>query len=166
MNTTDTVMIRKLLCLNSVAVVVLAGVFLIYPSLRAMLDLQDPALKQAGVPKAAWRLYRNLTPRYGAWARERVAQGRAEGLSTNDISGTEWPLFGSVFYLWAIENFEAAWQAGDRTPGIEPREFARDTVIAASELVIDPRHASWVKKHWGADYLHRENAFYRMLVIA
>ncbi|HEX4342009.1 MAG TPA: hypothetical protein VH255_01375, partial [Verrucomicrobiae bacterium] len=49
--------------------------------------------------------------------------------------------------------------------GVEPKVFARDAIIAASELVIDPKHASWVKKHWGADYLHRENVFYRMLVI-
>ena len=38
--------------------------------------------------------------------------------------------------------------------------------MAASDLVIDPKHASWVKKHWGTNYLHRENVFYRMLVIA
>jgi hypothetical protein len=33
-------------------------------------------------------------------------------------------------------------------------------------LIIDPKHATWVKKHWGEDYLHRENVFYRMLVIS
>ena len=32
--------------------------------------------------------------------------------------------------------------------------------------MIDPRHASWVKDHWGEQYLHRENVFYRMLVIS
>ena len=93
-------------------------------------------------------------------------KGRAEGLSTTDISGTEWPLFGSVFYLWGIENLQSAWDAGDHTAGEDPKAFARDAIIAASELVIDPKHASWVKKHWGDDYLHGENVFYRMLVMA
>jgi hypothetical protein len=87
-------------------------------------------------------------------------------LSTNNISGTEWPLFGSVFYLWAVENLQEAWESGDHGTAIEPKVFARDGIIAASELVVDPKHATWVKKHWGADYLHRENVFYRMLVIA
>src|SRR6516225_5497951 len=131
-------MIRKTTCINSVIIVLLAAFFFIYPPVRAVLNIWDPALRQPGVPKAAWRLYRNLTPRYATWARERVAQGRAEGLSTNNISGTEWPLFGSVFYLWGIENLQAAWDAGDHTAGVEPKVFAGDAIIAASELVIDP----------------------------
>ena len=159
-------MIRKIISINSVIVVLLAAAFVIYPCIRAVLNIQDPALRQPGIPKAAWRLYRNLTPRYTRWAQNRVAQGRAAGMSISDISGTEWPPFGSVFYLWGIENLQAAWEAGDHTPGVEPTVFARDAIIAASELVIDPKHAAWVRKHWGEDYLHRENVFYRMLVIA
>jgi hypothetical protein len=164
--TTLTAMIRKIISINSVVVVLLAAYFLIYPSIRVVLNIQDSALRQPGIPKSAWRLYQNLTPRYACWAQERVAQGQAEGLALNNISGTEWPLFGSVFYLWGIENLQAAWEAGDHTARVEPRVFAKDAIIAASELVIDPKHATWVKKHWGEDYLHRENVFYRMLVIS
>ena len=158
--------IRQLIRINSLLVLVVAVGLFLYPAVRATLDLQDPALSGSGTPKVAWRLYRNLTPRYARWAKQRVAEGRAEGLSIQDISGTEWPLFGSVFYLWGLENLQAAWDAGDHQSQHEPRVFARDAITAASELVIDPRHASWVKKHWGDDYLHRENVFYRMLVIA
>jgi hypothetical protein len=158
-------MIQKIIRFNSIVIILLAGIFLIYPSVRATLDIRDPALRGPGVPKAAWRLYRNLTPRYAKWAKDRVAHGQAETLSTSDISGTEWPLFGSVFYLWGIENLQAAWNDGDHSAGVEPKVYARDAIVAASELVIDPRHASWVKKHWGENYLHRENVFYRMLII-
>jgi hypothetical protein len=82
-------MIRKIICFNSLAIVLLLTFFFIYPAVRATLDIRDPALQQPGVPKVAWRLYRNLTPRYATWAQARVAQGHAEGLSTSDISGTE-----------------------------------------------------------------------------
>src|ERR1022692_1113316 len=159
-------MIRKIICFNSLVIVLLLTFFFIYPAVRATLDIRDPALQQPGVPKVAWRLYRNLTPRYATWAQARVAQGHAEGLSTSDISGTEWPLFGSVFYLWGIENLQTAWDAGDHSAGAEPKVFAKEAIIAASELVIDPKHSAWVKKHWGENYLHQENVFYRMLVIA
>ncbi len=159
-------MIRAVICINSILVVLLSACFLVYPPVRAFFSINDPALRQPGVPKVAWRLYRNLTPRYEAWAKGRVTNGEGENLSLNDISGTEWPLFGSVFYLWGLENLQAAWDAGDHTGGREPRVFARDAIVAASELVIDPHHASWVKRHWGNDYLHRENVFYRMLVIS
>jgi hypothetical protein len=159
-------MIRKLIRLNSIAVVLLAAFFFVYPPVRAILDIRDPALRGPGMPKVGWRLFKDLTPRYREWARDRIARGRAETLSTDDISGTEWPLFGSVFYLWGVENLQAAWESGDHRSGVEPKELARDAIVSASELVVDPKHASWVKKHWGDDYLHRENVFYRMLVIA
>jgi hypothetical protein len=157
-------MMRKIIRFNSVVMMSLAVCFCIYPAIRAVLDIRDPALKSPGMPRITWRLFHNLTPRYANWAKERVAQGNAETMSTQDISGTEWPLFGSVFYLWATENLQHAWESGDHT-GIEPRVYARNAIIAASELVIDPKHASWVEQHWGTNYLHHENVFYRMLVI-
>src|SRR5580704_12068075 len=104
-------MIRTIAFINSLLVVLLAAALFVYPPIRAFLDIRDPALQQPGIPKAAWRLYRNLTPRYAAWAQKRVTEGRAENLSTSDISGTEWPLFGSVFYLWGIDNLQTAWEA-------------------------------------------------------
>jgi hypothetical protein len=159
-------MLRKIMCTNAVLLGLLAAFFLVYPPVRAALDLRDPALKQPGIPNVAWRLYRNLTPRYAAWARQRVTLGGAEKLSTSNISGTEWPLFGSVFYLWAVEDLQSAWEAGDHRTKWQPRVYAREAIIAASELVIDPKHATWVKQHWGENYLHRENVFYRMLVIS
>jgi hypothetical protein len=159
-------MIRTIICTNSVLAALLAAVLLVYPSVRAALNIRDPALQGPGIPQAAWRLQRHLTPRYAAWAQERVAHGQAGKLSTADISGTEWPLFGSVFYLWAIENLQKAWAAGDHAAGTEPKVFCRDAILAASDLVIDPTQATWVQKHWGTNYLHQQNVFYRMLVIA
>jgi hypothetical protein len=159
-------MIGKIICVNSVIAALLAAALLVYPSVRAILNIRDAAVKGPGIPKAALRLERSLTPRYAAWARERVALGRAEKLSKENISGTEWPLFGSVFYLWAVENLQSAWEAGDHSTDGEPKVFCKDAIVAASDLVIDPKHAAWVAQHWGANYLHHENVFYRMLVVA
>ena len=74
---------------NSIIAASLAAALLVYPASRAILNIQDPALKGPGIPKFAWRLQRNVTPRYAAWARERVAVGRDERLRTADILGTE-----------------------------------------------------------------------------
>lgn len=166
MNPNQLKAIRVIIAINSVIVVLLAGTLLVYPSVRAVLNIQDAALRGPGIPKATWRLEQNLTPRYADWARKHVALGRAEKLSTQDISGTEWPLFGSVFYLWAVENLQSAWESGDHTAPEEPKVFCKEAIVAASELVVDPRHSAWVQKHWGTNYLHHENVFYRMLVIA
>jgi len=45
------------------------------------------------MPRMAWTLFSQLTPRYEQWARERIAPGKAVSLSTSNITGTEWPLF-------------------------------------------------------------------------
>lgn len=159
-------MVRLVVLINAMVAALLAGALLVYPSARAFLNIRDPALQKPGIPAVAWRLERNLTPRYAQWAAARVHLGRAKSLSQYDVSGTEWPLFGSVFYLWAVENLQAAWNNGDHTAGVEPKVFCRDAIVAASELVVDPGHAAWVMQHWGTNYLHEENIFYRMLVIA
>jgi len=151
---------------NAVALGLTAVLGLIYPAVRTAVDITDPAIRGPGVPKAAWRLFQSLAPRYATWARERLSKGMAAGLSIQNISGTEWPLFGSVFFLWGVENLQEAWSAGDHTLPVEPRILAHDAIVTASELVIDPKHATWVQQHWGENYLHRENVFYRMLVIA
>ncbi len=45
-----------------------------------------------------------MTDRYAGWARDPIASGDGARLAHDDISGTEWPLFGTVFYLRATEN--------------------------------------------------------------
>ncbi len=96
----------------------------------------------------------------------RLDSDRAVSLSSDDISGTEWPLFGSALYLWSVESLQQAWEQDKSTMPIAPKEYAREAVDAAARLVIDPKQASWVKEHWGEQYLDSENVFYRMLLIA
>ena len=151
---------------NSLILVFLALYFLLIPLGVVVLDLTDPALREGGMPRCALRVHRSLSPRYEKWARRRVASGRATKLSTGDVAGTEWPVFGSVFYLWATESLQEAWEEEHTLSRLPPREYARGAIEAAAALVADPSHAAWVKRHWGDDYLHQENLFYRALLIA
>ncbi|HEV7404635.1 MAG TPA: hypothetical protein VGO11_16965 [Chthoniobacteraceae bacterium] len=138
----------------------------LYPAYFLTRVIFDPALNGAGLSLPARRLHESLAGRYASWATKRVASGKATLLSHEDISGTEWPLYGSVFYLWAEEELQAQWERDHSLFKEEPRRFARPAIDAAARLVADPGHAAWVKKHWGASYLEQENLFYRMLVIA
>jgi hypothetical protein len=138
----------------------------LYPAGFLTRSIFDPALNGPGVPLVARNLHHSLAGRYARWATKRVASGKATQLSHEDISGTEWPLYGSVFYLWAQEELQARWERDHSLFKEEPRRFARAAIDAAARLVADPGHAEWVRKHWGAAYLEKENVFYRMLVIA
>ena len=107
-----------------------------------------------------------LSPRYEAWAKARVHSGVAAGLGTEDVAGTEWPLFGSVFYLWATESLQEEYEQHPAVASEAPKIYARGAIEAAAALVADPNHAGWVKKYWGDKYLEKENLFYRMLLIS
>ena len=139
------------------------GVFL-WPGVIVVEAIFDRGSNGEGLPKLARRLHGSLSPRFEAWARQRVAEGKAEHVPVADVAGTEWPLFGCVFYLWATEALQRDWERNPAQFQAEPR-IARTAIDAAVRLVIDPKHASWVKEHWGERYLETENVFYRMLVI-
>jgi hypothetical protein len=144
----------------------LALYFFLLPFCLMVYYLTDPALKQEQIPRLAFRLHRSLSPRYEKWARQRVAQRNTEKIPLENIAGTEWPLFGSVFYLLAEESLQNAWENRQYTSSMPPSVYAKGAIEAAAALVADPGHAAWVKQHWGKDYLHRENVFYRMLLIS
>ena len=150
---------------NAAILILFSLFFFLIPGATVIHDLSDPGIRSAVIPWSAWRLHRALTPQYERWAGERLDSARATQLSTRNISGTEWPLFGSVFYLWATESLQDAWEK-DHAVAIAPKVYAKGAIEAATRLVIDPKQANWVKIHWGENYLKRENVFYRMLVIA
>lgn len=145
---------------SALLVIALAlGLFFI-PASLILWAATDPALAGPGVPRAAWYWHRNLSRRYETWARERVAS-KIASKHDGSVSGTEWPLFGTVFYLLATEELEKA----ARTPEEKPSVYARGALEAAADLVADLDQGTWVKQKWGPDYLHKENIFYRYLVI-
>lgn len=148
---------------------ILAGLglfFFITPGLQVANDLRDPGLRNEQIPNLAWRLHRDLSPRYETWARRRMASGVAAELSLYDVPSTEWPMFGSVYYLWATESLQHAWEQDHSLSRKAPREYARGTIEAAVDLILDPVHHSWVKTHWGPDYMHTQNVFFRSMIIA
>jgi hypothetical protein len=153
--------------INAALLAVLAFYFFFYPAITIIRDLNDPGLKSGDAPpRFAYSWHRSLSPKYEKWARERVASGSAAEMSVHDISGTEWPIFGTVFYLWATESLQEAWEKDPSLSRVAPKEYARGAIEASAALVSDPNHAGWVRKHWGDAYLERENLFYRMLLIS
>jgi hypothetical protein len=145
----------------------LAFYLFIIPFAILLTWLDDPGLKGAAdVPRFTYGLHRRLSPRFEKWARQRIGSGKAEQLSVDQIAATEWPAFGSVFYLWATESLQQAWEKDKYLSAIAPKIYAAGAIDAAAALVTDPGNASWVKKQWGDEYLHKENVFYRMLLIS
>src|SRR5262245_55449815 len=121
---------------NAVLMALFAVVGFLSPAAIVIHDLTDSHIRTGGIPHAAWKLHRALSPKYAKWARQRVASDRGLELSTSNISGTEWPLFGSVFYLWATETLQDDWDT-NQPAFVAPKVYAKEAIEAATELVID-----------------------------
>lgn len=151
---------------NRATAVLVAIYFFILPAFMIQWNMTDAANRNGGIPRSAVYLFKTLTPRYEKWARERVESKNAGALTGADISGTEWPPFGSAYYLWAVESLQKDWDSGDHFMEEPPKVYAKGAIQAATRLIIDPNTAAWVRKYWkGQDYLHHEDIFYRMLMI-
>ena len=117
------------------------------------------------IPSFTYRWHQQLTADFTQWAKDRVSEGRALRVSDYDVAGTEWPMFSAVYYLWSTEALQKNWE-NKKLSSKEPVRYSQLAARAAIELILDPNNASWVKKHWGPDYMERENLFYRMLYVA
>src|SRR5581483_8243418 len=105
--------VRTISLVNRGMMVFMALYFLVFPAGVVLFQMLDPTVRSGGIPRSAVMLFKKLTPRYEKWARARVASGKAGALTGANISGTEWPPFGSAFYLWAVESLQKAWDGGD-----------------------------------------------------
>ena len=152
--------------INAAIMIFLSAYAFLIPAGMLIHNLRDPGLYSDNMPRFVFRWHRALSPKYEKWARRRVESGAATKLTTENISGTEWPVFGSVFYLWATEALQQAFDENPTLAPSAPRDYAQGAIEAAAALVADPNHASWVKEHWGDAYLEKENLFYRMLLIS
>lgn len=151
---------------NALILIIAATYFFVMPLGSLVQALNDPGLRTGATPRFAFRWHQSLSKQFEPWARGRVASGQATQLNTYNISGTEWLIFSSVFYLWATESLQDAWEEDRTLVPVSPAQSARGAIEAAAALVADPNHATWVKNHWGEDYLEHENLFYRMLLIS
>ena len=95
-----------------------------------------------------------------------MKSGVAATLNVRQLEEAEWPLFGSCFFLWGTENWQAAWEVDASLSKKAPVVYARGAIEGATALALDPNHGKWVRDHWGEDYLHHENAFYRILYVS
>lgn len=136
----------------------LAGCVGFYPAWVTARTALDSSVRETAQPSALPAWFLQTRGRYHSWADRYLAEQRGAHVSTGDVAGTEWPLFGTVFLLATSEEL-----LKDQQVTLTPE--LRATLELAAEVVVHPSSATWVKAKWGKDYLKRENVFYRMLVI-
>lgn len=132
--------------------------FCMYPAVATVRAVWSSELRTTAQPPSLLADFEATAGRYRAWAKRYLETHRAASVASNDVAGTEWPMFGSVFLLVTAEELSKS----QKLPMIES---TREAVRLAAEVVSDPGTSTWVQVKWGSSYLERENVFYRMLLI-
>lgn len=145
--------------LAAAGVILFSALFLLYPAAVVGRLALDAGFRRTGENPLLARAFESAAGRYRAWAADYLDSRRAETAAPDDVAATEWPMFGSVFFLVAAQDLqERGWIDARRGP-------LRAALDKAVEIVVSPVTATWVRTQWGERYLDRENAFYRMLLI-
>ena len=138
----------------------LAVLFCYWPAVEVLRISLSPSFRATGRPPQLRRWLEATAGRFESWAVDFRTAQKAAAAHTHDVAATEWPMFGSVFFLLAVQDAETL------HPGLfDSSPKIRRAVEAAAAIVADPVTATWVRRQWGEDYLTRENAFYRSLLL-
>ena len=140
-------------------VIALSLVLFIYPAVTICAVVMDPQLRQTGESRQVPVWFRSAARRYRSWATTYLATDYAATLHHDEVAATEWPMFGSAFFLVTAEELHRQGKV-DATQGV-----VREAVDKAAQIIASPTTATWVRTKWGSGYLEKENVFYRMLLI-
>ena len=143
---------------GSVLSVAFAACFLFYPGLVVLSLIADPRLRSRGQPTELPELFETTTRRYEAWVDDYLETRAPESQPKQGVAATEWPVFGTAFFLITAEQLL-------RDGQIQLRPSLRRALDKGALVLTHPVSAAWVREKWGADYLKRENVFYRMLIL-
>jgi hypothetical protein len=144
--------------LGTLLAMVCAVVLGFYPAVVTTGVALSSSLRERGQVDDLGSWFSATQRRYGRWAERYRTTRHAASVQTEDVSATEWPLFGSVFYMLSAEGLLRSGQ-------IVMTDELRASLAGAARVIADPVSGSWVRRKWGTHYLDQENVFYRMLLM-
>lgn len=143
----------------AIVIIVLACALCLYPAGVIVRVLLDSELKTTGHSQFLAGWFETTSESHSAWAESYLDSDMAETVEHYEVAETEWPMFGSVFYLVTAQELLEQGKIDIETVSI------RGAIERSAEIVASPKTATWVRTKWGEDYLEKENLFYRMLLI-
>jgi hypothetical protein len=144
----------------SLVVLFAAVAFFFYPAAIIVRLAMADTLWQTGQPPTLERWFERTARRYNRWAAKYLDAEPAKNLPQTNVAATEWPMFGSVFFLLTAEELVGQ-ESGARRANDPALEEAIDK---AAQIVASGTTAAWARAIWGESYLEKENLFYRMLL--
>jgi len=150
---------------GTIIVLAIVWCFFLYPGFYSLRAVFSAELKEGKIPNFAINHFVKTSERFTKWANQYIASRHAANIDHEDIAATEWPMFGSVFYLLTAEEIHERLQKQAGADADKQRHVILEASKSAAQIIVDPATGTWVKKKWGDSYRSEKNLFYRMLLI-
>jgi hypothetical protein len=145
--------------------VLIVSILFLYPGVFCLKVVFDSSLRKGDIPEFSVEHFRLVSLRFKKWAGHYIESQRATKVHHENCAATEWPMFGSVYYLLTAEEMQKHLINRKDKQAQNTLKILREAAEEAAKIVADPKTGTWVEIKWGPDYLYKENAFYRMLLI-
>jgi len=159
-------MLKTIKIIFASTLIIVSLAFFIYPAVTIGFLTVDSKLNSTGQSWMLPRWFETTSHKYTTWAEEYLRTGYATKVNKYNVAATEWPLFGSVFFLLTAK----ALQEQNSIDVLHGEN--RIAIDYAAKILASESSATWVKKRWkkryfktGITYLEKDNVFYRMLFI-
>jgi hypothetical protein len=81
--------------------------FLLVPAIKSTLYIHELTQNPEKTPKFVFEHHYALTQKYEQWLDQKLDSSST--VAVQGVADTEWPLFGTVFYLWTTEELQKQW---------------------------------------------------------
>jgi hypothetical protein len=106
--------------------------------------LLSPAVKRGALPRFVDPWMRSVSQRFTRWGRDYLDTQHATRVEPHNVAATEWPMFGSVFYLLAAEELDRQAKTGAHPLSRETQAAMDKAVHTACAIVVDPGTATHI----------------------
>jgi hypothetical protein len=144
--------------IGTVAVILTAFCLGFFPAVTTARVAFSSSMRQHGRIDFLASWFRATQRRHDRWMQDYGKTQRAASIASGDVAATEWPMFGSAFFILSAEGLL---ESGEIALTDDLRKTLRDTAL----LIANPTTGTWVQRKWGSTYLEKEDVFYRMLLI-
>jgi hypothetical protein len=117
------------------------------------------------MPWLVYERFEKVSASYQKWAEEYITSCRAVSFGSDCSPDTEWPVFGSAYYLLTAEEIVKKLEKKEDAGSQRIVRTAKETSKIAAEVLANPNTGNWTRNLWGDSYREKENNFYRMLII-
>jgi hypothetical protein len=123
--------------IGSLLVAVVVWYFFFYPAFVCIKLASNPVLHGGGIPDFVFSQFEKTSLSYKKWAEDYLKSHKAESFGSDCSPDTEWPVFGSAYYLLTAEEIVKKLEDKEDPASKRIKKIAKEASKTAAEVLAD-----------------------------